>query len=94
MCAEDTQNMSQLCQEIGLVAFMFFFELLFPYVFLQFPSMFPLTKLILTHSFSLSANYSRHSKQRRSKNLIQLIQEKSKILFYNSRISQDSQTNH
>ena len=30
------------CQEIGLVAIMFFFELLFSYVFLQFPSMFPL----------------------------------------------------
>ena len=30
------------CQEVGLVAFMFFFELLFPYVSSQFPSMFPL----------------------------------------------------
>ena len=49
------------CQEIGLVAFMFFSELLFPYVSLQFPSMFPL----LTYSqsfFSLSADYLRHSR--------------------------------
>ena len=47
------------CQEIGLVAFMFFFELLFSYVSLQFPSMFPL----LTYSqsfFFLSADYPRH----------------------------------
>ena len=33
------------CQEIGLVAFMFFFELLFSYVSSPFPSMFPLTNL-------------------------------------------------
>ena len=33
------------CQEIGLVAFMFFFELLFSYVSLQFPPMFSLTNL-------------------------------------------------
>ena len=49
------------CQEIGLVTFMFFFELLFSYVSLQFPSMFPL----LTYSqsfFSLSADYPRHSR--------------------------------
>ena len=37
-----------LCQEIGLVASMFFFELLFSYVSSQFPSMFPL----LTYSQS------------------------------------------
>ena len=33
------------CQEIGLVAFMFFFELLFSYVSLTIPSMFPFTNL-------------------------------------------------
>ena len=62
------------CQEIGLVAFMFFFELLFSYVSLQFPSMF----LLLTYSqsfFSLSADHPRHSRQRRSKISILLIQE-------------------
>src|ERR1700743_3576773 len=63
------------CQEIGLVAFMFFFELLFSYVSPQFPSMFPL--LTYSQSFSsLSADHPRHSRQRRSKNLILLIQEK------------------
>ena len=49
------------CQEIGLVAFMFLFELLFSYISLQFPSMF----LLLTYSqsfFSLSADYLRHSR--------------------------------
>ena len=54
------------CQEIGLVALLFFFELLFSYVSSQFPSMF----LLLTYSqsfFSLSADYPRHSRQRRSK---------------------------
>ena len=50
-----------LCQEIGLVALMFFFELLFSYVLSQFPSMFPL--LIYSHSFfSLSADYPRHTR--------------------------------
>ena len=33
------------CQEIGLVALMFFFELLFSYASSQFPSMFPFTNL-------------------------------------------------
>ena len=33
------------CQEIGLVTIMFFFELLFSYVLLQFPSMFLLANL-------------------------------------------------
>ena len=54
------------CQEIGFVTIMFFFELLFPYAFSQFPSMFPL----LTYSqsfFSLSADYPRHSRWRKSK---------------------------
>ena len=62
------------CQEIGLVAFMFFFELLFFLCSSQFPSMFPL----LTYSqsfFSLSADHPRHSRQRRSKISILLIQE-------------------
>ena len=57
------------CQEIGLVAFMFFFELLFSYVSWQFPSIFSL--LSYSQSFpSLSADYPRHSKRRRSRNLI------------------------
>ena len=77
------------CQEIGLVTFMFFFELLFPYAFSQFPSMFPL----LTYSqllIPLSADYPRHSRRRRSKISIQPIQEKSKISFYDLGTSQDS----
>ena len=37
------------CQEIGLVAIMFFFELLFSYVSLQFPSMF--SSLTYSQSF-------------------------------------------
>ena len=41
-------HVDRRCQEIGLVAFMFFFELLFSYVSSQFPSMFPL----LTYSQS------------------------------------------
>ena len=84
---------SASCQEIGLVALMFFFELLSSYVSLQFLSMFPL----LTYSqssFSLSADYPRHSRQRRSKILIKLIQEQSQISFYDLRISRDSQANH
>ena len=64
-----------MCQEIGLVAFMFFFELLFSYVSLSISFYVPLTKLILNHSFSLSANHPRHSGQRRSKISILLIQE-------------------
>ena len=68
------------CQEIGLVTIMFFFELVFSYVPLQFPSMF----LLLTYSQSLiplSAQYPRHSRRRRSKISIQLIQEQSKYNF-------------
>ena len=62
----DQMEQKSCCQEIGLVALMFFFEL---FIFLyssQFPSMFPL----LTYSqslFSLSADYLRHSRRRRSK---------------------------
>ena len=70
----------EFCQEIGLVAFMFFFELLFSYVSSQFPSMFSL----LTYSdsfFSLSTDYPRHSRRRRSTILILLIQDKSKNHF-------------
>ena len=49
------------CQEIGLVAFMFFFELLFSMLLSQFPSMFLL--LIYFQSFILlSADYLRHSR--------------------------------
>ena len=54
------------CQEIGLVAIMFFFELLFSYVSSQFTSMF----LLPTYSqsfFFLSADYPRHPRRRRSK---------------------------
>ena len=68
------------CQEIGLVAFMFFFELLFSYVSSQFPSMF----LLLTHSqsfFSLSADYPKHSRRRRCQISILLIQDKYKNHF-------------
>ena len=57
-----------------------FFELSFLYVSLQFPSMFPL----LTYSqsfFSLSVDYPRHSRRRRSQILILLIQDKSKNYF-------------
>ena len=60
------QESQEDCQEIGLVAFMFFFELLFFMFLSPFPSMF----LLLTYSqsfFSLSADYPRHSRQRRSK---------------------------
>ena len=68
------------CQEIGLVTFMFFFELLFSYVSSQFPSMFPL--LTYSQSFlSLSADYLRHSRRRRSQISILLIQEKSRNHF-------------
>ena len=58
------------CQEIRLVTFMFFFELLFSYAPLQITSMF----LSLTYSQSLillSAHYPRHLRQRRSKISIQ-----------------------
>ena len=68
------------CQEIGCIAIMFFFELLFSYDSSQFPSMFSL----LTHSqsfFSLSADYLRHSRRRRSQISILLIQEQSKNHF-------------
>ena len=59
-------RMEESCQEIGLVAIMFFFELLFSYVSLAISSMF----LLLTYSqsfLSLSADYLRHSRRRRSK---------------------------
>ena len=39
---EDSDKEEGTCQEIGLVAFMFFFELLFSICSSQFPSMFPL----------------------------------------------------
>ena len=68
------------CQEIGLVTMMFFVELLFPYVFSQFPSMLPLP----TYSqslFLLSDHYPRHSRERRNQILILLIQEQSKNYF-------------
>ena len=41
-----TDNDSSVCQEIGLVAFMFFFELFFSLCSSQFPSMFSLTNLL------------------------------------------------
>ena len=62
----DTLLREANCQEIGLVALMFFLNFYFLMFLLQFPSMFPL----LTYSqslFSLSADYPRHSRQRRSK---------------------------
>ena len=68
---------------------MFFFELLFSYVSLAIS----LYVSLLTYSLLfilLSADYLRHSKERRSKILIQPIQEKSKISFYNLGTSQDS----
>ena len=70
----------QGCQEIELVAFMFFFELLFSYVSSQFPSMFSLPTYSQSF-FPLSADYPRHSRQRRSENSILLIQDKSKNHF-------------
>ena len=54
-------QMQELCQEIGLVAFMFFFKLFLFLCFSPFPSMFPL----LTYSqsfFPLSADHPRHSR--------------------------------
>ena len=78
----------QWCQEIGLVTVMFFFKLLFSYVFLQFPSMFP----VLTHSQSfvpLSANYLRHSKMKDIKKEVYLIEQESLKSFYDLK-SQDS----
>ena len=68
------QELISSCQEIGLVALMFFFEL---FIFLcspQFPSMFPLLTCFQSF-FSLSANHPRHSRQRRNKISILLIQE-------------------
>ena len=62
------------CQEIGLVALMFFFELLFSYVSSQFPFMFPLLTYYQLF-FSLSGDYLRHSRRRRSKISILLIPE-------------------
>ena len=64
-------DLSHLCFSLN------FYFLMFPS---QFPSMFPL----LTYSqsfFSLSADYPRHSRQRRSQILILLIQDKSKNHF-------------
>ena len=54
------------CQEIGLVALIFFFELLFSYVSLAISLYVFLTNLF-SLILSLSANYPRHSRQRRSK---------------------------
>ena len=54
------------CQEIGLVVIMFFFELLFSYVSLAISPMFPLLTYFQS-LFSLSADYPRHSRRRRSK---------------------------
>ena len=63
--SDDGDDSGDTCQEIGLVTFMFFFELLFSYVSLQFSSMFPL--LTYFQSFiSLSADHPRHSRRRRS----------------------------
>ena len=62
------------CQEIGLVTLCFFLNFCFLMFLSPFPSMFPL----LTYSqsfFSLSADHPRHSRRRRSKILIPLIQE-------------------
>ena len=61
------------CQEIGLVAFMFFFELFFLYVSSSISFYVSLTYSL---SFlSLSADHPRHSRRRRSKISILLIQE-------------------
>ena len=49
----ESRGEKQLVRKIGLVAFMFFFELLFSYVSSQFPSMFPL----LTYSQSFLFPY-------------------------------------
>ena len=54
------------CQEIGLVTFMFFFELLLSYVSLQFSSMF-FSLTYFQSFFSLFADYPRHPRRRRSK---------------------------
>ena len=89
-CFEGAQLTVRKLDLLNLCFSLNFYFLMF---LLQFPSMFPL----LTYSqsfFSLSADYLRHSRRRRNKNLIQLIQEQSKISFYNLRISQDSQTDH
>src|ERR1700743_3137785 len=81
----------QKCQEIGLVAFMFFFELLFSYVSSQFPSMFPL----LTYSqtfFSLSADHPRHFKKKGKQDFDSTNTGNSLKSFYDLGIPQDSQT--
>ena len=77
---EEETEVADACQEIGLVAFMFFFELLFFYASLKFPSMFPL--LTYSHSFfSLSDDYPRHSGQRRSKIQFNYYRKQSKYHF-------------
>ena len=57
----DWEDMEDECQEIGLVTIRFFFELLFSYDSLQFPSMFPLLTYFQSF-FSLSADYLRYSR--------------------------------
>ena len=67
-------------RKLDLLQLCFSLNCSFSYVPPQFPSMF----LLLTYSqpfFSLSADYPRHSRQRRSKIPIQLLQEQSKYNF-------------
>ena len=68
-----------------------FLELLFSYVSSQFPSMFSLTNLFSIIPF-LVCWLPETLKMKEKQDLIELIQEQSKISFYNLRISQDSQT--
>ena len=71
----------------------FSLNFLFSYVSSQFPSMFVLPTYSQSF-FSLSVDYPKTLKTKEKQDSIQLIQEQSKILFYNLRISQDSQTDH
>ena len=57
------------CQEIGLVAVMFFFELLFLYFHSQFPSM---LFLLLSLFRLLSVSYLEHARQGTSRNTVYL----------------------
>ena len=71
---------------------MFFFELLFSYVTLAISFYVPLTNLFSIILF-LICKSPKTLKKKEEQDLIQLIQEQSKISFYDLGIPQDSQTN-
>ena len=79
-CGHAELHKRAIVRKLDLSCLCFSLNFYFLVFFSQFPFMFPL----LTYSqsfFSLSADYPRHSRQRRSKILIQLIQEQSKYHF-------------